>query len=116
MSTNKKEESIYLFLEQGLSKSEISRKLEVPRTTIRRWLLDVAYEKHVHDKEDTSDVEVEIDHFPSEAEILKDRVKHGSAPAAPRRTHSPAHCMPPRRPWDGDTRRQNDSREGGRKT
>lgn len=40
MMLSKKDESIYLFLEQGLSKSEISRKLGVPRTTIRRWLIE----------------------------------------------------------------------------
>lgn len=53
MTENVKEEAIKLYVNEGINKSEISRKLNVPRTTIRRWLLD-AVPDEVDDVEEDS--------------------------------------------------------------
>lgn len=52
MTTELKQQAIDLFTTQHLSKTEISRRLNVPRTTVRRWLLDVTPEQSVSDIED----------------------------------------------------------------
>lgn len=62
-----KDKVISLFTNEKLSKSEISRVLNVPRTTIRRWLLDTV-------NGDVEKVE-EVQYKPSETDLLKDKVR-----------------------------------------
>jgi transposase-like protein len=40
MTQTLKQQAIDLFIAKGLKKAEISRKLNVPRSTVRRWLID----------------------------------------------------------------------------
>lgn len=47
-----KQQAIQLFNVEKLTKSEISKKLNIPRSTLRRWLLDAAPESQVADDED----------------------------------------------------------------
>lgn len=53
MTDNIKNIAINLFTDEGLSKSEISRKLNVPRTTIRRWLLDIVSDNGVIEEDES---------------------------------------------------------------
>ncbi len=61
-----KDQAIDFFFNQGKNKSEIARIMDVPRTTIRRWLLEVTDETQVSDKDD----------MPlSETDVLKDKIR-----------------------------------------
>lgn len=70
-----------LFVSDKLSKSEIARKLNVPRTTVRRWLLEVADENQVSDNEDypLSETAIPKKHDCSKSQALEDLRKIAKA-------------------------------------
>lgn len=63
-----KDQAIDFFFNQGKNKSEIARIMDVPRTTIRRWLSGYVIDKP-EDKIQSSQYK------PSEIDILKDKVR-----------------------------------------
>lgn len=69
-----KHTAIGMYLNEKLSKSQISRNLNVPRTTVRRWLLEVANEQVVSDEEDSplSETSIPKIHDCTKEEALSD--------------------------------------------
>jgi transposase-like protein len=69
-----KDQAIDFFVNQGKNKSEIARIMDVPRTTIRRWLLEVTDETQVSDKDDMplSETAIPKRHSCSKDEALDD--------------------------------------------
>ena len=61
-----KDQAIDFFVNQGKNKSEIARIMDVPRTTIRRWLLEVT---------DNKENKEEVQYKPLETDVLKDKIR-----------------------------------------